>query len=185
MISRPRLEPDKVRSDVSCNVTVASERAPNREKIMKALKKFTSVDEILDFCIEQEEASFKLYSALADLMDRSEMTRLFQKLAEVEVRHKQKFQDLKESKTQLCVGSNVPEIEVREDLPAMGPEPHMACQQAIGLAIKKEVIAAILYTKLAEIVEDENVRNILWAIADEERQHKHYFDTEYDKCVGT
>jgi rubrerythrin len=152
---------------------------------MKAFGKFTSVDEILDFCIEQEEASFKLYSALADLMERSETTRLFKDLAALEAGHKQKFQDLKESKTQLCVGANAPEIEVREDLPPMSQDSHMGCQQAIGLAIKKEVIASLLYTKLAEIVKDENIRNLLWAIADEETRHKHYFDTEYEKCIST
>ena len=149
---------------------------------MQAFKKFASIDEILDFCIEQEEASLKLYSALADLMEHPEMTRLFQNLAELEARHKQKFQDLKKSKAQLCVGAEVPEIEIREDLPAMSADPHLDCQHAIGLAIKKEVIAAILYTKLAEITDDENIRNMLWAIADEERQHRHYFDTEYEKC---
>ena len=152
---------------------------------MKAFGKFTSVDEILDFCVEQEEASVKLYSALAGLMERSELSRLFQDLAELEERHKEKFLDLKESKTQLCVAANVPEIEIREDLPPLSPGPRMGCQQAIGLAIKKEVIAAVLYTKFAEIVDDEDVRNILWAIADEEMRHKHHFDTEYEKCIIT
>ena len=113
------------------------------------------------------------------------MTRLFQKLAELEARHKKKFLDLKESKTQLCVAADVPDVEIRGDLPAMSLGPNMGCQQAIGLAIKKEVIAAILYTKLAEIVDDENLRNMLWAIADEERQHRRYFDTEYEKCIST
>jgi rubrerythrin len=152
---------------------------------MKAFEKFSSADEILDFCIEQEEASFKLYSALADLMEQPEMARLFKELAALEAGHKQKFQDLKEGKTQLCVGTNAPEIEIREDLPPVSPSPHMGCQQAIGLAIKKEVIAAVLYTRLAEIVEDENFRNLLWAIADEERRHKLHFDTEFEKCLAT
>lgn len=128
---------------------------------MKAFKDLTSIDEIVDFCIEQEEASIKLYSALAGLVEQSEMSRLFQDLAELEARHRETFQDLKESKTQVCVGASAPEIEIREDLPPMNLDPQMGCQQAIGLAIKKEVIAATLYTKLAEIVEDENVRNVL------------------------
>jgi rubrerythrin len=152
---------------------------------MKALQKFSSVDEILDFCIEQEGASSKLYSALADLMEQSEMTRLFNELAELEAGHKQKFLALKESKTQLCIRATPPEIETRDDLPPMGQAHHMGCKQAIGLAIKKEVIAALLYDKLAEIVEDENLRNLLWAVADEERRHKHHFDAEYERCVVT
>lgn len=152
---------------------------------MKAFKKFKSVNEILDFCIEQEEASVKLYSALAGMMEGSELTRLFQGLAELEERHKKQFQDLKESKTQLCITANAPEIEIREDLPRLTPSPHMGCKGAIGFAIKKEAIAAILYTKLAELVDDENIRNVLWAIADEETRHKHHFDTEYEKCPIT
>lgn len=152
---------------------------------MTVFEKHTSVDEILDFCIEQEEASFKLYSALADLMEQSEMTRLFKELAALEAGHKQRFQDLKKRKIQLCVEANAPEIEFREDLPPIGPGFHMGCQQAIGLAIKKEVIAAVVYTKLAEIVKDENLRNLLWSIADEERRHKLHFDSEYEKCAVT
>ena len=160
-------------------------KGPQKGEIMKAFRKFTSVDEILDFCIEQEEASVKLYSALAGLTEGSELIRLFKDLAELEARHKEKFLDLKDSKTQLCVAAKVPETEIREDLPPLSPGPNMGCQQAIGLAIKKEAIAAILYTKLAEIVEDQNVRNMLWAIADEEIKHKHHFDTEYEKCIIT
>lgn len=151
---------------------------------MKALKKFRSVDEILDFCIEQEEASVKLYSALAGLAESQKLTKLFQDLAELERRHKMKFQDLKESKTHLCITADAPEIEIRDDLPRLSPSPHKSCQGAIGLAIKKETIAAILYTKLAEVVNDENIRNMLWAIAEEERRHKHHFDTEYEKCIS-
>jgi len=153
--------------------------------LMKTFKKLTSVDEILDFCIEREEGSFQLYSVLADLMDQSDVAKLFRDLATLEATHKQKFQNLKESKTQLCVEAKAPEIEIREDLPPRSLVSDMGCQQAIGLAIKKEVMAAILYTKLAELVEDEEVRNTLWAIADEERRHRHYFDTAYEKCVAS
>jgi rubrerythrin len=159
--------------------------ACQKGKIMKALKKFTSVDEILGFCIEQEEASVRLYSALAGLWERSELTRLFNDLAELEARHKKKFEDLRGSRTQLCVGAKAPKIEIRDDLPRLRPGPHMDCHGAIGLAIKKEVIAAVLYTKLAELVDDENVRNMLWSIAEEEVQHRRYFDAEYAKCIIT
>jgi rubrerythrin len=182
-MSRPRSEPGAASSGawLNCNIGKDSEQG----NIVKALKKFTSADDILDFCIEQEEASLRLYSALADLMEQSEMALLFQDLAALEAGHKKKFQDLKESKTQLCVEANPPEIEIRDDLPPLSAGRHMGCQQAIGLAIKKEVIAALLYTKLAEIVEDEDARNLLWAIADEERRHKHHFDAEYEKCTIT
>jgi rubrerythrin len=156
-----------------------------QEEIMKAFDRLTSVDAILNFCIEQEEASAKLYSDLAGMMEYPEITQLFKELAERETEHRKKFQEVKAGKAQLCVGSHAPEIEIREDLPPLSPGPHMSCQQAIGLAIKKEIIAATVYSKLAESVEDKNLRNILLAIADEETKHKHHFDTEYEKCLIT
>jgi rubrerythrin len=156
-----------------------------KEEIVTALRKFTSVEEILGFCIEQEEASAKLYSALAGFVDREEVIELFHHLSQLETTHRQKLLELKAAKIQLCVGSNAPEIDIRADLPLLHAGPNMGCREAIGLAIKKEIISATLYTSLAEIVDDETVRSVLLAIAEEETKHKHHFDAEYDKCVET
>jgi len=178
-----RLKPYAARSGAWLHCNIGKDSAKGES--MKAFKKFTSVDEILDFCIEREEGSFQLYSVLADLMDQSDVAQIFRDLATLEASHRKKFQELKESRTQLCVRAKSPEIDIREDLPPLSLVPDMGCQNAIGLAMKKEVIAALLYTKLAEIVEDENVRSTLWAIADEERRHREHFDTAYEKCVAS
>ena len=56
----------------------------------------------------------------------------------------------------------------------------MGIQQVLQMAIEKEKAAFELYVELAGKIDDENSRQTLLALAEEEVKHKMRFEYEYD-----
>ena len=56
-------------------------------------------------------------------------------------------------------------------------------EDALVVAMKKEKAAYKLYTKLGEMVESEDARNLFLALAQEEAKHKLRFEIAYDDML--
>ena len=59
----------------------------------------------------------------------------------------------------------------------------MNYQDALILAMKAEKKAFMLYTDLAEVSDEEGLKNTFLSLAQEEAQHKLRFEVEYDEYV--
>lgn len=59
------------------------------------MKKFRSVDEVLDFAINREIDAQKFYMELADFVEKPEMAKVLSDLASEEVEHKEKLEAVK------------------------------------------------------------------------------------------
>jgi len=148
------------------------------------MKKFGSVEEILDFAIAREEEANKFYTELAQRMERPEMRKVFKDFAREELGHKAKLEAIK--KGEFTISSDeedVPNLEIADYTVDIEPKPDMSYAEALIVAMKKEKAAYKLYLDLATVAEAEELTDMFLSLANEEAKHKLRFEIEYDDVV--
>ena len=149
------------------------------------MKQWKSVDEILDYAIEQEQQSYEFYTALSGRMERPWMSEIFKGFAKEEMGHKKKLIDIKAGKRLLAAESKVLDLKIGDYLVDIEPSADMDYQQALVVAMKKEKKAFKMYIDLSAATEDENLKATFLSLAQEEAKHKLRFEIEYDEFVLT
>jgi rubrerythrin len=147
------------------------------------MEQWTSVDEVLDFAISNEEEAAQFYTDLAQEMDREWMKEVFQGFAREEKGHKAKLLEIKEGKRLLKSESKVLDLKLADYLVSPETTQKMDYQQALVLAMKKEKKAFQMYSDLADLSEEEDLKETFQALAQEEAKHKLKFEVEYDQYV--
>lgn len=146
------------------------------------MKTFASSDDILDFAISEEEAAAKFYSDLALKMDRAWMRQVFEDFAKEELGHKAKLLAVKAGKLLISAEAKVMDLKIGDYLVDIDPDAEaLSYQEALIVAMKKEKAAFKLYSDLAATTDNEDVRQLLLSLAQEEARHKLRFELEYDE----
>ena len=128
-----------------------------------------------------EEGLRKFYAASAKLAIEPEVVKVLSKLAEIEVRHKQKLFDLYKSidsadttldsfedtvSSELMEGGFDPDRLLEESLPAF-----KKASEVLNFAMMLEAQGMDLYMRYAEKSQDPRVKEILFTMADDEKAH--------------
>lgn len=149
------------------------------------MEALSSVDEILDFAIGQEEEAARFYTDLAQRTDKQWMRQTFEGFAGEELGHKAKLLAIKEGRLLVPAAGKVMDLKIAEYLVDVESSPDMDYQAALNLAMKREKAAFRMYSDLAAMTEDDTVRATLLALAQEEAKHKLRFEIEYDDHIFT
>lgn len=149
------------------------------------MTELNSADEILDFAIEREQEAVDFYNDLASKAGSPAMQATFRQFAGEEAGHKAKLLGVKGGKRMLGSGEKVQDLKLAEYMVDEQPGADLDYQGALILAMKKEKAAFRLYSDLAARVDDEEIREILLGLAQEEARHKLRFEVEYDENVLT
>jgi rubrerythrin len=147
------------------------------------MRDWKSMDEILDFAIGEEEGAARFYQGLAESIQRPNLRQLFLDFAQEEMGHKAKLIEVKAGQSTLSSKDNVEDLKVCDYLVEVEPHSSMNYQQALVVAMKKEKAAFKLYTDLASVVQDKELRQTFLALAQEEAKHKLRFELEYDQSI--
>jgi len=148
------------------------------------MSELTTVDEILDFAIGEEQAAHDFYLGLAEKMDQPALKQIFVGFAKEEAGHKAKLAAVKSGKKMLSSQQKVADLKIGDYLVAVEPiEGELDYQKALIIAMKKEKAAFRLYTDLAGKVDDRGIRDLLLGLAQEEAKHKLRFEVEYDDFI--
>ncbi len=145
----------------------------------------STVHEILDFAIREEEAAAKFYANLAGRMDKPSMKTIFKSFAREEEGHKAKLVAIKQGKQFEPVAAKVADLKIGDYLVDVATDGELDYQKALTVAMKKEKAAFKLYTDLAEKVDAPKLKETLLDLAQEEAKHKLRFEIEYDEFVLT
>jgi rubrerythrin len=150
------------------------------------MSKVNSDQEILEFAISREVEAHYFFLALADRVEDPKMRQVFEDLAAEELEHKAKL-ELEILKT----GRTLPEQQIppgrpksdyiisESDLPL-----DIDYTDMLLLGIAKEEAAFRMFVNLIPTVQDEESREILLVLAEEEVRHKLRFENEYNKLHG-
>lgn len=147
------------------------------------MKEFSTINEILDFAIGEEQAAVDFYLQLAAQSKNSQTQKIFKEYAEEEMRHKSRLMGIKEQGIFSMPETAVRDLKIAEYLVDVKPSPNMSYQDALILAMKKEKAAFRMYSKLAERAENPDVKALFLTLAQEESKHKLAFEIEYDEYI--
>jgi rubrerythrin len=147
------------------------------------MRDFTSIDDILDFAINNEQKAVEFYTELAANSNNDEMTEVFTQFAKEEMGHKAALTKIKTEGSFNLQEEKVLDLKMSDYLVNVQARPNMSYEEALILAMKREKSAFKLYTHLAEKAPNADLRRIFQSLAIEESKHKLRFEIEYDDVV--
>lgn len=145
------------------------------------MRKLSTITEVLEFAIGEEEAAVALYTRLAEQATTPAMREALLEFAAEEEGHRKKLQAVKVGGAVAALGGDAPAVSLADYLVEMVPRAAMTYQELLIVAMKKEKAAFKLYTDLAAAVPDATVKQLLGRLAQEEARHKLRFEIEYEE----
>jgi rubrerythrin len=142
-----------------------------------------TVDEILDYAIDQEEQAAAFYADLAGRAEKAGMKDILLEFAAEEQRHKDRLVAVRQGDRELTPEQEVLDLKISDYLVEVGATESISYQDALIVAMKRERAAFQLYTDMAAKVPEGHLREVLQGLAKEEAKHKLFFESEYDDRV--
>ena len=126
----------------------------------------------------------QFYLALAARTEKPEMRKVFEDLAGEELEHRAKL-ELEIMKTGRTVSADEEArgLHTDEERNIGGAELDMDYKDMLMLGMEKEEAAFRTYVNLVPNVQDQESREVLLALAEEEVKHKLRFEIEYDMLL--
>jgi rubrerythrin len=144
-----------------------------------------SIDEILDYAIEQEQIAADFYADLAGRAEKAGMKDILLEFSAEENRHKERLLAVKTGKRELTPEQEVLDLKISDYLVEVDATDDISYQDALIIAMKRERAAYELYSDMAEKIPAGHLREVFTGLAREEARHKLFFESEYDERVLT
>lgn len=142
-----------------------------------------TIDEILDYAIDQEQQAADFYADLAGRAEKAGMKDILLEFAEEETRHKERLLAVKQGEHELTPEQEVLDLKISDYLVEVDSSDDISYQDALIVAMKRERAAFQLYTDMAVKVPQSHLKEVLQGLAKEEAKHKLFFESEYDERV--
>jgi len=148
------------------------------------MEKFNSINEILDFAINEEQKAVDFYNQLAEKVTRQEMKDIFYQYSLEEIAHKQKLEAVKAGEKFNLRSKKVIDLKISDFILDIDiDKKEFTYQEALIIAMKKEKLAYKLYLELSEYAEDKDTKKLFLMLANEEANHKLRFEIDYDRDI--
>jgi len=144
-----------------------------------------TVDEILDYAIDQEQQAADFYADLAGRAEKAGMKDVLLEFSEEEKRHKERLLAVKTGERELTPEQEVLDLKISDYLVEVDATDDISYQDALIIAMKRERAAYELYSDMAEKIPAGKLREVFTGLAREEARHKLFFESEYDERVLT
>lgn len=144
-----------------------------------------SIEEILDFAIDREQQAVEFYTRLSTIAPGKQLQELMKAYAREEQRHKDKLLTVKADGSLDNTHKRPLDLKIADYIVDVDETPEMTYQDALIIAMKREQKAFLMYTDMAEKVDDAKLKSLFESLAREEAAHKHYFESEYDDKIFT
>ena len=142
-----------------------------------------TIDEILDYAIDQEQQAADFYENLAGRAEKAGMKTILLEFSEEEKRHKQRLLAVKTGEHELTPEQEVLNLKISDYLVEVEASDDISYQDALIVAMKRERAAYELYTDMAAQVPEGHLKEVFAGLATEEAKHKLFFESEYDERV--
>jgi rubrerythrin len=142
-----------------------------------------TVDEILDYAIDQEQQAADFYADLASRAEKAGMKEILLDFAAEEQGHKERLLAVKQGKHELTPEQEILDLKISDYLVEVDASTGISYQDALIVAMKRERAAFQLYTDMAAQVPESHLKEVLQGLANEEAKHKLFFESEYDERV--
>lgn len=147
------------------------------------MEKFTSINDILEFAINQEQKAVDFYLKLSAISTNAEMKIIFEDFAKEEVQHKAKLLNIKESNEFSIPTEKISSLNIADYVVNPNIDENITYEDALKIAMAREKASFKLYSRLAEEAENPYYADLFRMLAQEEAKHKLRFEIEYDDVV--
>jgi len=148
------------------------------------MKEFSSINDILDFAINNEQSAVDFYNSLALNARNDDMKKVFEGFAREEMGHKAFLMKVKEEGAYQLSVEKIADLKIADyTVKAPSDIKNITYEEALVLAMNREKNTFKLYKKLSERAPNSELRNIFLNLAQEESKHKLRFELEYDEYV--
>ena len=144
---------------------------------------FKSIDEILEFAIENEIRAAEFYEKLSGQAKTKSMKETFEKFSKEERGHEARLKKIKQEGKFKATNKDIIDMKMSDYLVKSNAKGKMSYQDALILAMKREKAAYKLYKKLEKAAPTSDLRKIFKKLANEEANHKMNFEIEYDDYI--
>lgn len=144
-----------------------------------------SIDEILEFALEREDAAYRLYLNAAKKTTNPSARKIFEELAEQEAGHKRIILKLDKDKVAGYTFVAVPDLGISEYLVDISYDDTMTYQEILVFAMKNEEKAYRFYLEAQKMTDDPDLKQLLSMLANEELKHKFRLESLYEEKVLT
>jgi rubrerythrin len=146
----------------------------------ESFRTFSTIKETLEFAISMEEASYRFYTEWAGKTGNEVIAAVFREFAAEELRHKKLIEDVRAGKKELKARHDVEDLKLADRYVKPQMTDSMSYQDALLVAIDREVAAIALYKHLTAFCVEEELCLVFDALADEEKKHKLKLEKIYD-----
>ncbi|MFO8087662.1 MAG: ferritin family protein [Bacteroidales bacterium] len=147
------------------------------------MKEFKTIDDILQFAMNEEQKAVDFYTHLAAQSNNEDMKKVFESFAKEEVGHKARLSRIREQGSYTMSEQQVADLKIADYKTDVEPSADLDYESALVVAMKKEKAAFRLYTDLAAHAPNKEMKQLFHSLALEESKHKLRFEMEYDDNV--
>jgi rubrerythrin len=146
--------------------------------------KFESIEELIKFAIGKELAASQFYFDLAETMTSEIAKELFMEMAKDEINHKQLL-ELEIMKLGKVIVEELPEIHrsQKDFFLESSLDKSLDIGDIIQLAIQKEQASFSMYMDLYALTDDDEQKQVIMAMAEEEIRHKIILEVQYNELL--
>ena len=145
-----------------------------------SFRTFSTIEETLEFAISMEEASYRFYTEWAGKAGNKAISDVFREFAAEELKHRKLIEDVRAGKKELKARHDVEDLKLADRYVKPRMSDSMSYQDALLVAVDREVAAIALYGHLTAFCVEEELCALFDALADEEKKHKLKLETIYD-----
>ncbi|MEI8355647.1 MAG: ferritin family protein [Deltaproteobacteria bacterium] len=146
---------------------------------------FGTIEDILEFALEKEDASFRLYKSAAKMSASPSARKLFDEMAKQEEEHIRFIKQLNKEKIALYKLKKVPDLKISEYLIDIPYREDMTYQEILVYSMKGEEKSCRLYNEAEAMTDDPELKKLFLMLANEEKRHKYILESIYDEKVLT
>lgn len=153
---------------------------------MESLNKnlsFDSTEEILDFAIGKEVEAKEFYEFWAQKVKNSSIKDVLLDFAAEEQKHKELLQKVKAGENLQMPANKIIDLKLGDYFVEVSAQENMSYEEALRVAIQREIGAKELYTYLAGIATNQQAKELFERLAVEESKHKMRLESMYDEDI--
>ena len=147
------------------------------------MNKLSTVDDVLDFAIGGESKASELYTEMAAMVENPWISKTLEGMAQEELQHEKKLKAVRARKLTLS-RDQVSGLGIADAVEKTEPHAKMNYRELLAYAIKKEGVSQGLYSRMATIFDEPELRDMFLKLAEEEADHKRRFEMQYESLMS-
>ncbi len=147
------------------------------------MKRFETMQDILEFAIKMEDSSVRFYSELASTAKSERIKRIFLEFAEEERGHKEKLSKIDVKDIHIKDDFSVTDLHLADYIDPEVNYQSLSYREVLVIGMNREKRSYLLYRRLATLLDNPELVKLFLMLAKEESKHKYRFELEYDEVV--